>query len=287
MKTTGFFTAIAVAAIAFSAICFNSCKSASGSALTTDSIVKSYNSDTLAIANLKIDYPKDGGSEILDSARAYICNELGKHFIDVDENGKPRKTNATFSGDIKDGNAVAEFYGNAFKKEISDMRKADTMLPSTIGYVHDVSIKKLCDSETFVTFLTTDYCFLGGAHGNETVIGATLSKDRGHLISQPVDTNKVKELQPLLRKGLVKYFSNQDSNINENNLTDFLFIDGNLIPMPATSPYFTADGIVFTYQQYEIAPYAAGQPSFTLSYKDVASYLTKEAFEVAEPFLKK
>ena len=57
--------------------------------------------------------------------------------------------------------------------------------------------------------------------------------------------------------------------------------------MPATSPYFTADGIVFTYQQYEIAPYAAGQPSFTLSYKDVASYLTKEAFEVAEPFLKK
>ena len=87
MKTTGFFTAIAVAAIAFSAICFNSCKSSSGSALTTDSIVKSYNSDTLAIANLKIDYPKDGGSEILDSARAYICNELGKHFIDVDENG--------------------------------------------------------------------------------------------------------------------------------------------------------------------------------------------------------
>ena len=55
MKTTGFFTAIAVAAIAFSAICFNSCKSSSGSALTTDSIVKSYNSDTLAIANLKID----------------------------------------------------------------------------------------------------------------------------------------------------------------------------------------------------------------------------------------
>ncbi len=286
MKKFLSFPFLAVAAIVLAAAGFGSC-SKSGGPLATDSISLSLNSDTLAIANIKIDYPSDGGKTLLDSARAYICNVLATHFIDVDENGKPYKTGITFDGDKEDGKAVAEFYGKGFQKEISGMRKADTMLPSTIGYIHDVAIRKVCDAETFVTFLTTDYCFLGGAHGSETVSGASLSKDGGHLIAYPVDTTKTAELQPLFRKGLLGYFSKQDKNINEKNLTDFLFIEHDTIPMPSSSPYFMPDGIAFVYQQYEIAPYAAGQPTFTVSYKDIAPYLTKEAFAIAEPFLKK
>ena len=286
MKKSLSFPFLAVAATVLSAAGFVSCRN-SGGPLATDSVSLSLNSDTLAIANIKIDYPSDGGKTLPDSARAYIYNVLGAHFIDTDENGKPYKTNVTFTGDKEDGKAVAEFYGKEFQREISEMRKADTMLPSTIGYVHDVAVRKVCDAETFVTFLTTDYCFLGGAHGSETVSGASLSKDGGHLIAYPVDTTKTAQLQPLLRKGLLGYFSKQDNSINEKNLTDFLFIEHDTIPMPSSSPYFMPDGIVFVYQQYEIAPYAAGQPTFTVSYKDIAPFLTKDAFAIAEPFLKK
>ena len=34
---------------------------------------------------------------------------------------------------------------------------------------------------------------------------------------------------------------------------------------------------MLTYQQYEIAAYAAGMPSFTLSYEEAASFLLPEA----------
>ncbi len=286
MKKSVSFTLLAVATIVLSALGLGSCKNYGGP-LATDNVSLSLKSDTLAIANIKIDYPIGGGKTLRDSARAYIYNVLGKHFIDVDENGKTRKTGITFGGNKEDGKAVAEFYCKEYQKEISQMRKTDTMLPSTIGYIHDVAIKKVCDTETFVTFLTTDYNFLGGAHGSETVFGASLSKDGGHLIAYPVDTTKTAELQPLLRKGLLNCLSKQDKNINEKNLTDFLFIEHDTIPMPSTSPYFMKDGIAFVYQQYEIAPYSSGHPTFIIPYKDIAPYLTKEAFEIAEPFLKK
>lgn len=34
-----------------------------------------------------------------------------------------------------------------------------------------------------------------------------------------------------------------------------------LFPLPSTPPFLTKDGIRVIYQQYEIAPYAAGMPS--------------------------
>jgi len=37
---------------------------------------------------------------------------------------------------------------------------------------------------------------------------------------------------------------------------------------------------VLSYQQYEIAPYAAGMPSFVLTYQEVRPYLTKEALQL-------
>ena len=48
------------------------------------------------------------------------------------------------------------------------------------------------------------------------------------------------------------------------------------IPLPKNPPYFTQDGLTFVYQQYEIAPYAAGMPTFSIPY-DVAKGLLLHA----------
>ena len=42
--------------------------------------------------------------------------------------------------------------------------------------------------------------------------------------------------------------------------------DSYFLPMPVTPPLFGKDGIIVTYQQYEIAAYAAGMPSFVIPY---------------------
>lgn len=52
------------------------------------------------------------------------------------------------------------------------------------------------------------------------------------------------------------------------------------LPKPVSDPYLTKEGVVFVYQQYEIAPYAAGSPKFTLPYSEVKKYMTHTVLEL-------
>ena len=47
------------------------------------------------------------------------------------------------------------------------------------------------------------------------------------------------------------------------------------LPMPVTPPLFGKDGIIVTYQQYEIAAYAAGMPSFVIPYNKAKGLLNQ------------
>ena len=49
------------------------------------------------------------------------------------------------------------------------------------------------------------------------------------------------------------------------------------LPLPVTDPWLTRDGIVFLYQEYEIACYAMGRPSVILPYEVLLPLLTDEA----------
>ena len=55
------------------------------------------------------------------------------------------------------------------------------------------------------------------------------------------------------------------------------------IPLPEAAPLFTKDGVKLTYGQYEIAPYAAGMPSFVAPYAEIAPYLSRAAREMVKP----
>ncbi|MBO6068986.1 MAG: DUF3298 domain-containing protein, partial [Bacteroidales bacterium] len=61
---------------------------------------------------------------------------------------------------------------------------------------------------------------------------------------------------------------------------EYLFLDGDTIPFPVWTPSPTEDGLCFTYQQYEIAAYAMGMPSFVIPYDKVKPYLTPEALDL-------
>ncbi len=83
-------------------------------------------------------------------------------------------------------------------------------------------------------------------------------KATGKKLSQVVDTVRVKDLQPILRKGVLSYLNQQSGNesqtaneektgnegqneneeqITDAQLNDYLFIENGIIPLPSSSPY--------------------------------------------------
>ena len=146
------------------------------------------------------------------------------------------------------------------------------------GWEYDFGLLKERETDEYVVFLSQDYVYLGGAHGGVTGRGSlTFDKKDGHLVEQFLDPACLDAIQPLLRKGITAYFSEDDNEISPEELDNYLFLESGVIPFPAWTPYPDEDGLVFTYQQYEIASYAAGMPNFTVPYEDLRPYLTPEA----------
>ena len=146
------------------------------------------------------------------------------------------------------------------------------------GWEYDFGLLKERETDGYVVFLSQDYVYLGGAHGGVTGRGGlTFDKKDGHLVEQFLDPACLDAIQPLLRKGITAYFSDDDNEISPEELDNYLFLESGVVPFPAWTPYPDEDGLVFTYQQYEIASYAAGMPNFTIPYEDLRPYLTPEA----------
>ena len=75
----------------------------------------------------------------------------------------------------------------------------------------------------------------------------------------------------LVKNGLKAYW-----NIDSDNKLKSYFLDENdfySVPLPECAPVFTGDGVMFVYNEYELAAYAYGRPSFTLSYPELEDYM--------------
>lgn len=149
------------------------------------------------------------------------------------------------------------------------------------GYEYNFQLTKEYEARNCVVFLSEDFVYTGGAHGGVTGQGSvTFDKRNGQRFSNFIKAGSHEAMQGLLVKGLLEYFADEEGSINENNLFDHLFLEGATIPFPAWTPAPTKDGLCFTYQQYEIAAYAMGMPSFEISYNEIKPYLTAEAIDL-------
>ena len=191
-----------------------------------------------------------------------------------------------FEGNADDSKALMDYYrGKAFETIATvaqadfDERKQyideDEEIP---GWEYDFSLTRTSETDRFVIFLSEDIVFSGGAHGG--IIGCgplTFDKKDGHLVEKFLKDSALQEMQPLLRKGLVQYYASNGQEIQPEQLGEYLTLSGDVIPYPVWSPIPTPEGLDFTYQQYEIASYADGMPSFTLPYEEVLPFLTEDA----------
>jgi len=251
--------------------------------------------DTIASVKVSVDWPVSGQQALVNSIRQYISTELANSPLNEEK------------AEVKlydDGKTAVE---NCVTKQYQELyRQKQEGFESGFGYGMPYSyyqrVSKLEESDSYVTYLANSEGFLGGAHGFATSTGITFRKSDGKQLGYRSEYNKEKEtfevkdqtlfshpdspkLAALLKEGVRSYFQEFEQDVEtDEQLKDMLLgiDDVNKIPLPNTPPYFTKEGLCFTYQQYEIAPYAAGMIHFNIAYEKIRSFLTEDAAEVTK-----
>lgn len=247
-------------------------------AFVTDSIAFCEQKDSTLKCSVVVDYPS-GNDSLSVGVRRYVAGELARLFLPtMQEEDEPA---AVFKGTKEDGKALVDFYGKLnfgyLKSQYAELKDF-----GIAGLSYDLSIRKTGETDRYLTYETSCYVFLGGAHGSAVCYPVNIVRSTGKVLAATVDTLKQKALQPILRRGVKEYISKAENRkIKDRDLQNMLFVEHGIIPLPATVPVLTPEGLRFVYQQYEIGPYALGMVEFTVPYADVKSCLTKEAAELA------
>lgn len=232
--------------------------------LTTDSIAL-IQEDSIASVEIILDYPTKGSRPLVDSLRQFLATTLG---VDTLYAANP---------DSLLHHALQLGY-TEMKKEYDDLRTFREGELPTMGYSYH--IKKDVETNNYVTYIVEYYEYRGGAHGGTIIWGNTFRKDNGKSLGWNMLTNTdSKEFQQLIKDGIRSYFQANDSTvITDDQLKDMLIIETDIdhLPLPQFDPFLTDQGISFIYQQYEIAAYAMGLPSFVIPYDKLKPFLTQE-----------
>lgn len=188
-----------------------------------------------------------------------------------------------YTGDGNDLNAVVGHYGKAMLScldAIAAGDRADRLENSDFApmWEYDASIGMSVETDRYVVFNSSDYIYLGGAHGGVAGAGnLTFRKSDGSLC-RVIDRSKVDKMQDLIREGLLVFVTEEGDGPES---MDYFFTEDGSFPLPVWDPSLSEEGVVFTYQQYEVAPYAFGMPSFTVPYDKISAFMTPEARKLA------
>lgn len=279
------------------------CKASSTKAQAANDIKEAQAADTLVVNTdscilqegkivqcaISVDYPTEP-NELSKNIRAILNEELANLYLGS-MNGDEIEKQESYKGDLANGNLVIEKYCKDnfayLKSQMKDLKEADPRANANMSY--DIRLNKEAETDSYVTYHCLSYAYLAGAHGSTFERSFNIVKATGKKLSQVVDTARVKDLQPILRKGVLSYLNQQSGNesqteneeqITDAQLNDYLFIENGIIPLPSSSPYLAKDGVHFIYQQYEIGPYVMGLVSFTVPLEKIKPYLTGEALKL-------
>lgn len=222
--------------------------------------------------------------DVMDKALSHIDSYEQKRFF-------PR-----FDGDINDSGALFAYYEQQALEEIASLsqamfderaegiRESETLsddekekfIADFTGWEFEFKLEKTWETDRIAVFDSQNYLYMAGAHGG--IIGdgpMSFDKQSGMRIRDFFAPGAEKDMQPLLRDGMLEYFKERMAAVG-SELEDHVNLKDGLIPLPQWDPRPCADGLIFTYQQYEVAAYADGMPEFILAYEDVAPYLLPE-----------
>ena len=226
---------------------------------------------------ISMDYPTEGTKDFITSVRGWI-----KERISANPYEESKKI-ADMTANQDDAKAVAHYYMmNKIPQDI-DKEEMLSMKEMEMKYSCDESIQVTLQGENLTSIINTEEISIGGAHGSYLLYAAVFDNQSGKMYGWDMvkDTNKIKSY---ILDGLMEYFSVG----SKDELMDVLFVeDKSTIPLSQTTPYFFEEGLAIVYNQYEIAPYAAGLPSVTITWDKLQEVLTEEVIAKISSEIKK
>ena len=242
-----------------------------------------YMSDSTATSALNVAFPVANKkyAQLAAAINEWISEQLGGTYGDSVE--------GDYTKLLSDTAAMVDHYYAAIKKLNDDNWKemAENMQPEDLQGMQlfdSIAITKTAEGKDWVTFQFVNDVFQGGAHGSHLVFGQTFRKSDGRRIGWDIIRQLPEgNLQELMRKGLVSYFAaDNEEGFKEEDLESVLDESARYyIPMPQCPPLFTSEGILFLYNQYEIAAYAMGLPCFVLTWEELKPHLNVTAKRLA------
>ena len=283
-------------AIGLAVLAAVACRPSGGKDLQTETL-NYKESAAHADLSMKVELPVYGQSAAADRIRATLVEVMDAQLSHIGSYEEERLF-PDFEGDVSKTESLVTYYRDKALEAIGRLSQEDydervasieendgltdgqrkEFIDQMPGWEYEFNLLTDRETDRYVVFVSQDYVYLGGAHGG--VIGRgglTFDKKDGALVEKFLDPSCLDAIQPLLRKGLVQYFTDNDMEVAPEELDNILFLETGIVPFPAWTPYPSEDGLVFTYQQYEVASYAAGMPEFTIPYADLLPYLTPEA----------
>ena len=211
----------------------------------------------MGTVKLEADFPESGNFFVINNIREWMSEQMG----------------GTYEGSVENGAKMFEHYKNIILNDFRQNVIPDMPKIKDISCYKDVTIKKLCETDRYVTYLYSQEGYAGGAHGWHISQGQTFRKSDGRRIDFDIFREESKdELAELVMDNIFSQYFDSDREQFENGL---LIENNDYFPLPQSAPIFREDGVEFVYQQYEIACYAAGMPACVISYDLIEPFLTQ------------
>lgn len=209
-------------------------------------------SDSLQCASYEVNFPEFSG---LDST---VAKKIRREVDATVSMGNPEAVGKTMNQ-----------IGEEFVRDYEDFKKE---MPDASGgwyYNADVSVSLLTD--TLISLTVAEDYFTGGAHGGSGTYFININPETGAEFT----------LDNLFKPGYIEPLTNAGDEIfrRTRELADTASLNENYFEFPddkfqLNQNYgFTKEGIIFYYNNYEIAPYAAGPTQVLIPYQRIKEWI--------------
>lgn len=216
------------------------------SSLKISKLTESYevkSDDGKTVMNIKYEYPliDNPNNETIIEEFNQNYKTIAEKFIEENKNGDLAKE-------------TIEFYNNALKEDFE-------FRPYSLGETFDVTYNR----NKIVSILSNNYSYTGGAHPNHIQSNVVYDLATNKKLELTDILNKTEdEIKQIFIDGFSKMVDNEpDAYFEEAKET----ISNSVDKLDKINFYLSNTGLVFFFEVYEIAPYAAGNPNFSIPFK--------------------
>ncbi|WP_190279564.1 DUF3298 and DUF4163 domain-containing protein [Ornithinibacillus gellani] len=155
------------------------------------------------------------------------------------------------------------------KENAENLSEEEKELESQYQSLFDVSFSEPVITDEFISILFNDYIYGGGVHGDYGVTGFNFDIQKKRVIQLEDVIQDMNKLDKLAEKTLEKLIQKE---VVIPNGSYFDIAEESTKPDPKNYANFTltTDGIIFYFNPYAVAPYAAGLIEVTFSNKELA-----------------